>query len=265
MVQHLAISTRRCAAASHSMNNNRTQLASIIAPAEWDFRGITPQECSQACVWEYARSSPYLCSRPEEWLCGVGAVTEVEHCIESAGFPRAWSQLDAQLRAELSRVLVTRQEPLKVRSMREFVAEYRGVRSAQAGVVLDLIGRRDGYVINLNFRAGIKSVQAALNKWVSTVARDAEGRRRRGKGAERPWAALKRLAAFRIENSRASRSFETIQAMLQDAKSKATDTYDVLPLYDSHGAWSKAKGEAAKLLELCEINPDLFAVKLGCR
>jgi len=85
---------------------------------------------------------------------------------------------------------------------------------------------------------------------------------RRGKGAAPPFEWLKWLAALRLEEARqeAGVSFGEVQQLLtqHSLAHPLPHAAPTLPIYASHGAWSKAIGDARKWLAVLEVEPVAF-------
>jgi hypothetical protein len=120
----------------------------------------------------------------------------------------------------------------------------------------------DGYVMTMEFEtAGSNAVVKALTGWAREEA-DKFPRLRRGKGAAPPFEWLKWLAALRLEEARqdAGVSLNEVQQMLRQhaLEHPLREASPTLPLYSSHGAWSKAIGEARKWLAVLDSEPVTF-------
>ena len=101
----------------------------------------------------------------------------------------------------------------------------------------------------------------ALSSWAREEANQYP-RVRRGKGAAPPFEWLKWLAALRLEEARqeARVSFcEVQQELTRHARAHPLpDASPTLPIYASHGAWSKAIGDARRWLAVLEVEPVAF-------
>lgn len=132
--------------------------------------------------------------------------------------------------------------------------------------VIDLgLGKRH-YALSVNFtRGGLEKIKAELAAWVDREAKLFPPARR-GKGAEPPYDCLRWLATYRLELARqkSGHSFEAVQTQLREYQRKRAlpGAPMVLPVYESHGAWSKAKGQAIGLLERLESDPVAFEKKI---
>ena len=118
------------------------------------------------------------------------------------------------------------------------------------------------YLMRVNFPfVGSEAVVRSLDSWARKEAKKFP-RRRLAKAAEPPFDRLKWLAAWRLEAARreVGVSFEDVQAVLKEHERRrhVVDSSPVLPIYASHGAWSKAKRDAQTLLRRFEAEPKAF-------
>ena len=240
---------------------------------EWDFRTIKESESRPACGWEYARNSGVICNNVPHWLQGAGSITELSNyiCAEGSRFPEPWimagdevAALAAEVAEEESPITVYPLKAWKEYVMREVAAAQRD--GADVLVELDRLLLSDGYVMTVGFEAwGCHAVGDALTQWARQEAKKFP-RVRRGKGAAPPFEWLKWLAALRLESARqeAGVSFAEVQAALAEHQREypITDGSPTLPLYASHGAWSKAISDARKCLALLESEPLNFEKRI---
>ena len=157
--------------------------------------------------------------------------------------------------------------PIRIRSMASLKQKLLDRISAgrDPAVFVRLLGESD-YVLTANFsRAGTERIISALVSWAREEARRLP-RAPRAKAAEPPYDCLKWLAAYRLEEARkrASVSFNVAKAALQEyeRRIRPRNSTETLPIYTSHGAWSKARGDAKRLLDLLESDPQAFEKKL---
>ena len=123
------------------------------------------------------------------------------------------------------------------------------------------------YFVRVNFSAaGSEAVVAALTAWAREQAKKFP-RRKSAKAAEPPFACLRWLSAWRLDLVRrpAHVSFDDVKFLLAEHERKfpVVNSSPVLPDYSSHGAWSKAKGDAQALRELFETDPKAFEKRLA--
>jgi hypothetical protein len=244
----------------------RKQTVSLawLAPAEdWDFRSVTEAECRVACYWEYARDMRPLAvvgplprrlvSSEDGPVAGPSAIVAAgwvrkDPVTKSPLFPKPWSSLTASERADVIRAL----EPFRalwVRTLEETVER------AKWALVEDTPQasryRKGAYVIRPNFSVfGVEAVIKELKAW---ARREAKKYRRspRAKAAEQPFDLLKWLAVYRLEEKRlgAKITYEVAQESLREYREKngRLDPNAVFPAYAAHGAWSKARSDAARI------------------
>ena len=236
---------------------------------EWDFRSIREKESRLACCWEYARDCGVIHGNLTQWLDGRGGMTTLGEfiCTHGMRFPTPWIMagdempaLAAGMEAEASPITVYSLQARKAFVLREVAEAMEDGRD-----VLEVLNRlllADGYVMTLAFEtAGSHAVVKALTGWARDEA-DKFPRIRRGKGAAPPFEWLKWLAALRLEKARqdAGVSFNDVQQVLgrHSQRHPLEAAAPTLPLYSSHGAWSKAIGEARKWLDVLETDPVAF-------
>ena len=236
---------------------------------EWDFRSIREKESRLACCWESARSCGSIAGNLTQWLDGPGGMTTLGDfiCTHGMRFPTPWIMagddmptLAAGIEAEASPLTV-----YSLRSRKEFVLREVAEAMADGRDVLEVLNRlllADGYVMTMAFEtAGSNAVVQALTGWAREEANKFP-RVRRGKGAAPPFEWLKWLAALRLEEARqdAGVSFNEVQQLLRrhELAHALAEAAPTLPIYSSHGAWSKAIGEARKWLGTLEADPVAF-------
>jgi len=111
--------------------------------------------------------------------------------------------------------------------------------------------RQGAYVIRPNFSVfGVEAVIKEFKAWARRAAREYP-RAPRAKAAELPFDLLKWLAVYRLEEKRreAGITYEVAQESLRiyRGKNSGLDPNAVFPVYATHGAWSKARSDAAKI------------------
>ena len=236
---------------------------------EWDFRSIREKESRMACCWEYARSCGSITGNLTQWLDGPGGMTTLGDFIVMHGmrFPTPWIMAGDEMSAWAAGI-EAETAPLTVyslRSRKEFVLREVAEAMTDGRDVLEVLNRlllADGYVMTMAFEtAGSNAVVQAMTGWAREEAKKFP-RVRRGKGAAPPFEWLKWLAALRLEEARqeAGVSFSEVQQMLlQHALAHPLgEAAPTLPIYASHGAWSKAIGDARKWLAVLDCEPMLF-------
>ena len=272
----------------------------LPAPDEWDFRRITAEESRLATCWEYARSIPSICNDPYEWAGGFGGgcLSNLGWHIwygpmpiyggPGLEFPLPWLTASEEMRAEMAISLAP--DAATIVPIHEIKEKMR--RRAQWAIgrksdvemvvecmlsVLDENGLEGGnkahnwpvpsiHLIRANFpMAGSNAVVEALELWARREAKKFP-KKKLAKAAEPPFDRLKWLAAYRLDLARveANRSFTDVQATLKEYQRQfpITPSNPTLPIYASPGAWSKAKGEAGKMLKALESDPVEFERKL---
>jgi hypothetical protein len=227
---------------------------------EWDFRTVTPGECRVACHWEYAREIRRI-TASSLWprLTGFGKDrAEVSHIAKEFCpanyrqqarelFPQAWFTLTKEQRASV----VSSFFPIpaiQVRKLGEFFKRMHWVEKAKSEVVEAYLEYT--YVLLPNFSLhGVEAVIKEFEAWARKEAKNYP-QSPRAKGAELPFDTLKWLAVLRLDQARrgARISFEKTQEALTEYRHKflQKDPNGVLPVYASHGAWSKAKADAER-------------------
>ena len=236
---------------------------------EWDFRSIREKESRLACCWEYARSCSNIHGNLTQWLDGPGGMTTLGDfiCTHGMRFPTPWIMagdempaLAAGIEAEASPITV-----FSLRARKEFVLREVAEAMEDGRDVLEVLNRlllADGYVMTMAFEtAGSNAVVKALGEWAREEATKFP-RARRGKGAAPPFEWLKWLAALRLEEARqaAGVSFNEVQQLLKQhvLAHPLREAAPTLPIYSSHGAWSKAIGDARKWLAILDREPMTF-------
>lgn len=236
---------------------------------EWDFRSIRERESRMACCWEYARSCGAISENLIGWLDGAGGYTTLGEfiCTHGHRFPAPWIMAGDEM-ASFAEGIEAEASPITVYSLtlrKDFVMQEVAEAIEDGRDVLALLNKlllADGYVMTMGFEtAGSDAVVKALSGWARQEAKKFP-RVRRGKGSAPPFEWLKWLAALRLEAARkeAGVSFAEVQAMLvkHQLEHPIVDASPTLPVYASHGAWSKAIGEARKWLAMLETDPVAF-------
>ncbi|PWU21752.1 MAG: hypothetical protein C5B50_00935 [Verrucomicrobia bacterium] len=130
---------------------------------------------------------------------------------------------------------------------------------------LDRYLRDSDYILTPNFaRAGVERIISELKSWVRREAKKWP-RAPRANAANPAYNWLKLLATNRLDEARnrANIKFEGAIADLNYYAQKNSCTGPgLIPDYTSFGAWSKAKGQAKRLLKQLECNPKEFERKL---
>lgn len=240
---------------------------------EWDFRTIKERESRLACCWEYARNTGTICDNLTHWLQGAGGITVLGEyiCAEGSRFPEPWMTAADEV-ASMAAQVEDEESPITVYSLKarkEFVMQEVASAIRDGADVMEVLERlllADGYVMTLGFESwGSDAVGKALTQWARQEAKKFP-RVRRGKGAAPPFELLKWLSALRLEAVRteAGVRFESVQAALLEHQREypIADASPTLPLYASHGAWSKAISDARKCLALLESEPLAFEKRI---
>ena len=249
--------------------------ASWLPPREeWDFRAITTDDVRVACLWEYARSSPHICDDLGTWMDGKGEKTGLAWYIGCAGpyFPDPWlsftdghaDNVEALDHRQWSALTIYTAQERKVLLKQELTQALKEGRDPME--VIDQFLPDEAYVVFAAFNlAGTEKIIPELEGWARREAKRFGGRPK-AKAAEPPFDCLKWLAAFRLEVARkqAGIPFEAVQAALRQHQrnNPVTGAAPALPIYASHGAWSKAKRDAERLLKLLEDDPTAFEQKI---
>ena len=248
------------------------------APEEWDFRTVSEDECRMACFWEYARNVPAIRAAPGEWG-GSGAPfgTELGWCLslDEVGieFPRAFVSLSKASRGEIARRGARLGAVVRVRPAADVRTSLKGwieramIEGRDPGNAVDHVVEDGTYLVRADFSSrGIGAVVRELTAWARAEAKNLP-RHSRGKGADRPYEFLKWLSVLRLEGARrvAGVGFDRVQETLgrHQRACPVANAAPVLPIYASHGAWSKAKGDAQKLIDLLGSDPLAFERRLG--
>lgn len=191
--------------------------------------------------------------------------TRKDPVTKSPLFPKAWVSLTAAERADVIRAV----EPFRalwVRTLEETVekAKWALEDTPQANRY-----RKGAYVIRPNFSVfGVEAVIKELKAW---ARREAKNYRRspRAKAAEQPFDLLKWLAVYRLEEKRreVKITYEVAQESLREYRGKngRLDPNAVFPAYAAHGAWSKARSDAARIrrkvsLDQAFLRRDWYAI-----
>ena len=241
--------------------------------AEWDFRTVSEAECGMACFWEYARSVPAIRAAPGEWG-GSGAPfqTALGWCLsvdeQDKVFPGPFVSLSDASRKKIAgwgrklgtATRVRRGDDVKT-SLKGWIdrAMVEG-RDWRQGV--DHVVKDEMYLLQADFRSwGVGAVVRELTAWARAEAKRLP-KRPRGKGADLPYECLKWLAVLRLEAARrlVGVKFGGVQEAVRrhQRACPVQSAAPVLPIYASHGAWSKAKRDAQKLVDLLAADPVAF-------
>ncbi len=225
-----------------------------LPPAEeWDFRSVTPSECRVACHWEYARQirkamlpNPRGPTLPlAEKTMHNGYCPAIYRQAAKELFPQAWCTLTKEQRVKVLDSFYAIPS-LQVRKLGDFLKRVQGaspeVRRAYG---------EHSYVVQASFSLhGVEAVVKEFEIWARKEAKQ-HGPSPRAKAAEPPFDALKWLAVLRLEEARRKTGMKIENAMesleAYRLRYPQTDTNDVFPIYASHGAWSKARGDAERL------------------
>ena len=234
---------------------------------EWDFRSISAEECDFACFWEYSRTLSTFTDNPEAWI-------HHEHCFRISVFcmfsngeksPKPWTALSVKERTTIRRC-VHKPDAIMIRPIKEVIESSLRLTGGNHREVLEMLSRHPAHVLWADFALyGSEKVIKGFTAWARDEFEKCP-RTLRGKAATPPYNCLKWLAAYRIEKARRKRGFsfeETQECLIHHQRKSSLENYtDVLPIYASHGAWSKALSDAERILRLHEADPFALAVKL---
>lgn len=233
----------------------------LPAREEWDFRAVTVAECPIACHWEYARqisqnlvphSSGLAKASPRSY------VPTIYRQVAKELFPQAWGALTAEQRAKILSSFYAIPS-VRVRKLGDFLKRMQG-----ASLEIQRAYAESSYVVQPNF--SVHGVEAVIKEFEVWARKEAKQHRQspRAKAAEPPFNALKWLAVLRVEAVRcqAGINFERAQEALINYRLQhpRLDASGVFPIYASHGAWSKARTDAQRLLtKVLTDSSDLLA------
>jgi hypothetical protein len=241
-----------------------------LPPAEeWDFRAVDPGECAIACYWEYSRTLPEFSKDPKSWVHNV----DVRRISPFYAFmlrdegeqPQPWTSMDATERGMICGC-VSKSCPLTVRPLKDLIAESLRMMKGNHKKALEMMSSYGLQVLNADFpRHGSEAVIEAFKAWARAEFKKCP-RTLRGKAAGPPFDCLKWLSAWRLESARrsAGRKIEEVQRALSEYQRQvpAKNYADVLPVYATRGGWSKAVGDAERLLLVEEADPMALVCKL---
>jgi hypothetical protein len=245
------------------MRSPAPDLSWLPKPEEWDFRSVTKAECRIACHWEYARDiEPVI--RP---ILGPRLVANGANSVQKRGsavpertgtvrgdvvtksglFPRPWETLSEAERAGVAGA-VEPLPPLQVRTLVDFLS--RGIWPADLNSELMQRLAQGVYVIRPNFSGlGVEVIIREFERWARKEAKE-YAQSPRAKAAGPPFDLLKWLAVYRLEEKRreAGITYEKAHKALHEYQrlNRKPNPNDVFPVYASHGAWSKARRDAAR-------------------
>lgn len=259
-----------------------------LPPAhEWDFRSITAEECRIACHWEYSRQvyqgrlmMPRSIPEPGTGKLVGTAKPEVwcpdrYHGAARQLFPRPWLALTPEQRKAVLGSF-HRLPVVTVRTLGDFLKRMNWMNGIPDGETARGYMEHT-FVIQPHFGVyGETAVMAKLSEWAQVESRRYR-RRPHAKGASLPFDELKWLAAWRLElarcaanealTQRAKASGRPIQRsdlilvgrIREEIKAHANghpqdNPRDVLPIYTSAGAWTKARKDAERCAQLVSLN-----------
>jgi hypothetical protein len=178
---------------------------------------------------------------------------------KSSLFPNPWVSLTAAERGTIVSG-VGRLPALQVRQLSDFLARTDWIAASDPKQFKRI--SEAAYVITPNFSSsGVELILREFEKWARREAKNC-ARSPRAKAAEPPFDQLKWLAVYRLEDKRkeAGITYERAQAALREYRRtfRRPDPNDVFPLYASHGAWSKARGDGKKIMERVIKDPKVL-------
>jgi hypothetical protein len=243
-------------------NNNQGALNCLVAALN--------KVLSGGCVYEEQRFAPVPLAEHTRKLATKKAqgddLIRLNRMLLEEAFPRliSWNRQIKRLDWLVMHADIVR--PVRIRPMRNVKQQILDkIRMDQNPAwVVDHALKDSDYVLTIDF--GQAGIAAALKAWLAKEAKAFPGAPR-AKAAVPPYDCLKWLAAYRLEAARikAGASFEDIKtALAGHVKSCRRDILfgATLPTYASPGAWSKAKGDAKRLLDLLESDPRAFEKKI---
>jgi hypothetical protein len=235
------------------MRESTVDLNWLPAREEWDFRTVVVGECRIASHWEYARQIRNTMSPNAGRQGALPENTPARNCYCPAIyrhaardlFPQAWGTLTKAARAKVVDSFYAIPS-LRVRKLGDFLKRVQGGSPEILRAYYE-----NSYVVQTDFSLyGVEAVIKEFEAWARKEARQYRPSPR-AKAAEPPYDALKWLAVLRVEDARrkAGMTFEATQETLAVYRRQhpRTDGNDVLPIYASHGAWSKARADAQRL------------------
>jgi hypothetical protein len=237
---------------------------SWLPPAqEWDFRSVTAGQCRVAAYWEYERE--YI---PVRLIQSGGAQSPAMPPVFRQAarelFPQAWTTLSNEQRAKVVESFPV-YPALQVRKLREFLR-----RMPAYGVHPDITQHllHHSFVIIPGFRVhGVEVVIRDFEKWARQEAKNYPSSRR-AQAAELPFDTLKWLAVARLEAARNKVKKLTIEMARMavaeyQRQHRQVDVGGVFPIYQSDGAWLKAKQNAQDCLGKSVKDPSHLLAELA--
>jgi hypothetical protein len=261
------------------MKEKRIDLSWLPPSEEWDFRSVTVAECRVACHWEYARETRKIESvaigilaKGAAQRAALGARSEAARLFCPVNyrqparelFPRAWTTLTKEERTAVLGSFYPI-PTMTVHKLGNFFRRMQWAEGASSEVLQPYL--EHAYVVQPNFALhGVEAVIKELEAW---ARREAKNYRQapRAKAAEPPFDALKWLAVRRLDQARceAHVTFEKTQEALAEYRRQHPQRAhnDVFPIYASHGAWSKAKADAARCRSKAMNEPSFLLAGLA--
>jgi hypothetical protein len=239
-------------------------LSWMPAAEEWDFRPITPAECGLACYWEYTRALFTFTHDPYAWIRHPKMHVFFGRPAAGEYHPPAWTRLSAQQRLLFGEshgvhpgFWIGPTKDVIEQDLEAFKGDHRRA--------LENLARWRAYVVWADFRRhGTEKIIADFTAWARAESKKFPAKQR-GKASVPPFDCLKWLSAYRLEEPRrkAGVNFAASQECLREFQRKqpVANVNDVLPLYASHGAWSKAVRDAKALLSMHEASNMDLALK----
>ena len=244
---------------------------------EWDFRAVTPAECRVACHWEYSRDirrvtdaalrSPQKLSgtKPPAGRTPLPYFPPNYRQPAAALFPRPWLSLTKDQRAAILDTFYP-VPAVQIRKLGDFLRRWQGVKGPPQDGLRSWL-ESYSYVLQPNFTlCGVEAVLREFEAWARDEAKHYPPAPH-AKAAELPFDALKWLAVSRLEDARRNARLSFDQArlalMAYRRKNPLKDRSDAFPIYASHGAWSKARADAARCRTALLRQPAFFLAGLS--